>query len=268
MKIALTRMAPIWEEKEANYREAERLIRLGAEAGAQMVIFPEMSFTGFSMNVSKTGEDTTGFLDGHELTPSCERMLLLSRKYPVSIVFGYVRRTEAGRYYNSLMAVAEGHVLAQYDKLHPFTYGDEGTYFTGGTHLAKCELGGIRMGFLICYDLRFPEIFQALSEDCTCIAVIANWPAARIAHWRTLLRARAIENQCYILGVNRTGKGGGLSYDPPSTAAYDPYGRRLGAKEAGEGRLLLTEVDVARAEAYRREFPLKQDRRKEFYKNL
>ncbi len=300
MKIALTQMEIVWEDKDANWLTVERLVAESAKAGARMVIFPEMTLTGFSMAVERTGEaasddfglaETAGAARNGSawepggarrdnpasasersnsipyVTETCRRMLALSRRYSLVIVFGYVRKSADRKYYNCLMAVERGMVLAQYDKLHPFTFGEEGRYFTGGNHLAKCQVDGLRVGFAICYDLRFPEVFQALSGTCACIVVIANWPGARAEHWRVLLQARAIENQCYLLGVNRRGEGGGLSYEPVSSMAFDPYGRSLPAEESAGG-LLLVDVDGTAAEEYRKDFPLKSDRRVELYRRF
>ena len=126
------------------------------------------------------------------------------------------------------------------------------------------------MGLFICYDLRFPEIFQAASEDCEVLAVIANWPRERIHHWHCLLPARAIENQSVVLGVNRRGRGGGIEY-VDSSEAYDGEGNRIPCQRittsAGDD-CLLCEVDLQRPQELRSEFPVKQDRRKKWYKSL
>lgn len=262
MKIALTQMDIFWENKEENLKTAVRLTKQAECAGAELILFPEMSFTGFTMHTKQMGEDVTGYRDGYEMTETVERMLELSRCFRPALVFGYIRHDGDGGYYNSLMAVKQGRILTQYDKLHPFTYGMEGKYYTGGDHLAKCRIGGICFGFLICYDLRFPEVFQALSGECEAIAVIANWPGERAEHWRVLLQARAIENQCYLLGVNRKGEGNGLVYLPGSMA-FDPYGRRLTQEQ--EEELLYAEIDRTAVSEYREAFPVKKDRRKALY---
>ncbi len=265
MRVALTQMDVVWEDIEANLEIGERLVRVAAEAGADMIVFPEMSFTGFSMNVDKVSA-SIGVI---------EPMLKLSLIYKIAIVFGYVKRCgednkieDQGKGINCLMVVQDGEVLTQYEKIHPFTYGAEGEHFVGGKKLSKCIINGIRQGFFICYDLRFPEIFQAVSEDCEVITVIANWPKERVEHWKVLLQARAIENQCYILGVNRVGMGNGLHY-VPSSMGFDPYGNLIEMESVGSVQeLLMVTVDSAIVEKYRTSFPLKKDRRKDIYKEL
>lgn len=274
----------IWEDKETNIRHGEALMRRASRAGAGLIIFPEMSFTGFSMNVAKIGEDVVQCSDGFEMTETTRRMQNLSSIYHIGAVFGYVRKAtgrEAGKGFNSLMAVDNGHVLASYDKLHPFSYGAEGGFYLGGAHLADGVMQGIPFGFFICYDLRFPEIFQISSQRSHAFIVIANWPEERMEHWKVLLRARAIENQCYMLGVNRVGKGGSLNY-APSSMAFGPCGEQLearelflaeteGENESNAGRvpeLLLVEINDGTVEECRKEFPLKLDRRESLYRNL
>ncbi|MDR2043460.1 MAG: carbon-nitrogen family hydrolase [Clostridium sp.] len=274
MKLALTQMNIIWEEKEENLRAAEQLAREAKEAGAEMILFPEMSFTGFSMDVEKIGEETLRVEGGFPVTETVEKMLEWSVKYSISICFGYVGRPnrsrdgQLGR--NCLAVVGGGRILTVYEKIHPFTYGEEGKHYAGGSRLSSCMAGGLSFGFFICYDLRFPEVFQLASASCQAIAVIANWPRERAGHWEALLRARAIENQCYMVGVNRVGKGGGSVYAPGSMA-FDPYGNRVKAERIGTAEpsaLLLCAVQPGLAEQYRREFPLKMDRREELYEGL
>lgn len=278
MRIALTQMDIVWEDKEANLQQGETLLKQAAQAGAELLIFPEMSFTGFSMQVDKIAEPVVEQSDGIGLTATCLRMLEDSRRYGLAIVFGYVRKAQNGKGLNCLMAVDNGRVLAQYDKLHPFTYGEEGKHYQGGDHLACCAIRGVKFSFFICYDLRFPEIFQAVSGESEAIVVIANWPGVRVKHWRLLLQARAVENQCYMLGVNRIGEGAGIVYEA-SSMVVNPYGEvltevgqylvkaetGLEKQEKSNQELLLVDIAPDCVTAYRQEFPLKQDRRPNFY---
>ena len=150
-----------------------------------------------------------------------------------------------------------------YRKIHPFTYGQEGEYFQGGKQIITMEWEKTTLGAFICYDLRFPEIFQISSEDSAIIVVIANWPETRIRQWDCLLQARAIENQCFIAGVNRTGKGGGLSYNGHS-ALYGPTGERMTVL-CEEESLLIGDVDVEEVRKLREAFPVKKDRKEALY---
>ena len=159
-----------------------------------------------------------------------------------------------------------GNQLADYAKIHPFSFGAEAKHYTGGNALQLCEVKGVPVAPLICYDLRFPEIFQIVSEQAKVIPVIASWPTARREHWMTLLKARAIENQCFILGVNRSGEGGGLSYIGDSMAV-SPTGEVLAHVEGGNG-LTIVDIDLSEADAYRNSFPVKADRKPALYHTL
>jgi predicted amidohydrolase/AraC-like DNA-binding protein len=266
MRIAMTQMDIVWEDKEANLTKGEALIAQAAAEGAEMIIFPEMSFTGFSMDVEGIGETKSCMWKGERVTPTAYRMLTCSERYDIAVVFGYVLQFPysdgqiTGK--NTLMCAAGGEILAVYEKIHPFTFGEEGRYYVGGDEVITCKYKGIPFSFFICYDLRFPEVFQLVSGQAQAITVIANWPKERIAHWEILLRARAVENQAYLIGVNRTGSGGGLVYEP-SSMMIDPYGERVQAQEQGE--LCFAELDTTAVSRYRQEFPLKQDRKNKFY---
>jgi predicted amidohydrolase len=153
-----------------------------------------------------------------------------------------------------------GRVLARYAKLHPFRYAREHLHYLPGEDLPVFELGGFAAALLVCYDLRFPEAFrEATLRGAQLFLVIANWPARRVDHWRALLRARAIENQTYVLGVNRVGEDPNESY-VSSSLAIDPSGEIL---LEGPGTV---ELDASRVAAVREEFPFLQDVRTDRYR--
>ncbi|MDR0964423.1 MAG: carbon-nitrogen family hydrolase [Clostridium sp.] len=302
MKIALTMMKVEWEDKEANLHKAEALIRQAALAGARMIIFPEMSFTGFSMNVDQIGEwpegyDTQNALHDIDAPKTMQILRDWSSVYQITIVFGHVVKEQEQNGHvvgkNTLTVVSQGQVLAQYEKLHPFGYAKESSSYRAGDHLTLCEIEQIPFAFFICYDLRFPEIFQLVSNQAKAIIVIANWPKNRQNHWELLLRARAVENQAFCIGVNRAGSGDGLEY-AKSSMAFDPTGERLPEESCDKGacdkascdkgacgyvsgreggcydesyteELCMIEIDPALADRYRQSFPLKMDRRDAFY---
>ncbi len=120
------------------------------------------------------------------------------------------------------------------------------------------RVGGVRIAPFICFDLRFPELFRAVAPRVDALVLVANWPAARRAHWDVLVRARAIENQCYVVAVNRSGRGGGLEYDGGS-AAYDPWGDPVA--ETADGGLLVARIDPAEVTRVRSRWPFVEDRR-------
>lgn len=259
MKIALTQMNIIWENPAKNREACQRLTKNAKEQGCDWIVFPEMTLTGFTMRPEAFGE---AIYD--ETAPTCQFFHSLSRQYSISIAYGVISSDE-GKYYNQLVLLEPEKILMAYSKLHPFSYGAEALHYSGGDQIMVCRQKDILLSGFICYDLRFPEVFQIASRDAVVIFVIANWPKERISHWYSLLQARAIENQCFIIGVNRTGEGGDLSY-PPSSVAFDPYGEPLTSKSSEE--LLYADIDPALAEQYRREFPVKADRRSGFYRDF
>lgn len=268
MKICAAQLDIVWENKSENFRKCREVVRQAAVCGADFIIFPELSLTGFSMNTCLAEPS-----DGFTAKSFCE----LSREYAIAVAFGFACVDSGGRITNRLCVAENGVVRAEYDKLHPFSYsgdniaqkaGDAGSVseasvFFCGERLVTAEIAGEQMGFTICYDLRFPEIYQALSDECTVIVVSANWPEKRSVHWDTLLRARAIENQCYIIGCNRCGSGyiGG-------SAVFSPDGEVLCSARSYTEQLIYAEINGDYCRELRRKFPVKNDRRPELYKGF
>ena len=160
----------------------------------------------------------------------------------------------------------KGGVLTDYRKIHPFTFGTESVHYTGGDALGFCKIGDWTVSPFICYDLRFPEIFQLASPQAELIVVPANWPEDRVEHFKTLLKARAIENQCYIAGINRVGHARTSVYSGDSMIV-DPLGREL-AHGGREEELLVADLDLEMVRKYRAAFPAKIDRKPELYRKL
>lgn len=261
LMVALSQLDIVWEDKQANYAKADCLAQAAFDAGAHLLLLPEMCFTGFSMHTAQTAEDYP-----YETVTVMKK---LSEKYPgLAIGFGFAGRTLSDAVFNCMEVVQDGASLMHYKKLHPFTFGEEGKHFTAGSELTSFSLGSMKLAGFICYDLRFPEVFQISSKECGFIFVIANWPRERALHWRVLLQARAIENQCYIAGVNRIGEGGGLVYEPGSIA-FDPLGNPLSGTfhqtGSGEEGFFLVEMDAEAVKQAREGFPLKADRREKLY---
>ena len=250
MKICLAQSDIIWEDKEKNMEKCAEFIRKAKDSGPKMIIFPEMSLTGFSMNVEKTGE---------EKGESVEFFKRRAIENDIYICFGYVKKIGSDFFNRAVVIDKVGGVVCEYDKIHPFSYGEESKYFKGGEKTVEFMIDNDIFSCFVCYDLRFPEIFQVVSKRAKGIIVIANWPKNRIEHWDCLLKARAIENQCFIIGVNRTGG----EYNGHS-AVYSPYGERLNEIEEDE-KLIFCDIDLNECEKYRNEFPLKKDRREEIY---
>ena len=256
MKIGLAQMDMVWENKEKNFAKSLKFLNAARVCGVNLLLFPEMSMTGFSMNAAGIGEET-------ENSRTLDFFREQAAKSQMHLGVGYVKK-EGDAFYNCYALVSpQGELLFEYAKIHPFSYGREAGVYRGGERLGACEIQGFCVAPLICYDLRFPEVFQILSEKASLILVPANWPLSRQEHFELLLRARALENQCFVAGVNRVGEGDGIRYGGGSLVA-DPYGNIL-VQAKGEEQLLCADLDRSLVEQYRRDFPVKKDRRDNLY---
>lgn len=259
MRVALVSLDQAWEDKAANRVRAAEYVDAAVAAGVSLVIFPEMTLTAFSMAVESIGENP----DRSE-TVDFFRMLATGR---TAIAFGVVH-LDGAKGVNKLMVVdRDGHVRADYGKLHPFSYAGEHLRYAPGNALVQFELEDLTIGCTVCYDLRFPALYQALARQCDVVLNVANWPQRRAEHWDTLLRARAIENQVFMVGVNRTGTdGNGLEYSR-STKAYGPWGE-LVQPLVSEGALDIVELDGSVVEDARKTLPVHLDRRDNLYEQF
>lgn len=254
MKIGLAQMDIVWEDKRENYDKCEEIVKTASKHRVELVVFPEMTLTGFSMAVEKIGEADD---------ESLKLLSSLAVKYNISLVFGYVKRTgEKGENIQAYID-CKGKILYQYSKIHPFSYGGEDKFYLCGNQIEQVDINGFCVTPLICYDLRFPEIFQIVSDKTNLFIIIANWPKTRSAHWISLLKARGIENQSYIVAVNRIGDGNGIEYSGDSMIV-SPNGDIVNCVYARED-LLIADIDPDLPDLVRNEFAVKNDRRNDFY---
>ena len=255
MRVALVQMDLAWEDVAENHRRARARLQEAARRGASLALLPEMFCTGFSMESEKIAQPAGG--------PSETFLRATARELGISILASL---PEAGAPRPRNMAVLAGPdgSVARYAKIHPFSFGGEHRVYTGGDRIVTVPVAGARVTPFVCYDLRFPEPFRLAADDTDLFAVVANWPEARREHWRTLLRARAIENLCYVAGVNRVGEGGGLRYAGDS-AVVSPWGEVLAGGDASDA-VLLAEVDPDVVRDARAKFPALRDRRPEAYR--
>lgn len=258
MKVALGQLDMIWEDKEATLDKVQTMMKTASAGGADLILFPEMTLTGFSMNLQKIGEDSAS-------SWTVNQMSELAKKYSLAAGFGWAALPEEKQQKGTnrfTLIDASGNLLAEYSKIHPFRFGGEADVFMGGNQIVTVPFLGRTLGLFICYDLRFPEIFQIASRQADILLVIANWPASRREHWMTLLQARAVENQSYVVGVNCAGTRDDLEYAGDSMAV-DAMGNVIGRLSGQEG-VLLCELDD-RAWSLREKFQTKKDRREELY---
>ena len=261
MKVALVSLNQSWENKAENKQKVGETLALIAEhcTNTDLVVYPEMTLTGFTMESQKVKEDE---LSSETITFFKEQ----AKKYKVSIAFGVVL-SKGEKATNNLVVVSEQGVLATYAKIHPFSYAGEDNYYQAGDELKKLTIGGATIGLTICYDLRFPELYQAYSKDCSVILNIANWPERRVSHWRALNKARAIENQVFMIAVNRIGTDGkGLQY-VFSSHIVSPYGEELKGTSLSE-EVVVYDLNLEEVAQYRAEFPVKNDRKITLYKEI
>lgn len=260
MKIVTVSLNQRWEDKESNIKQIQSLMLDISKVHPDMVVFPEMTLTGFTMNAEAMSEELAK-------SPTIDFFSGLAVKFKTAIAFGVILKTEQKPTNNLIVVSKEGNVLGRYEKIHPFSYSGETDHYSKGDRLVWFELENLTIGLTICYDLRFPELYQALSKQCDAIINIANWPARRVADWTLLLRARALENQCFMIGVNRTGTDGkGLDYDK-SSAIIGPKG--MDVKSLPMNDIVdVCEIEKNDVASYRESFPVKKDRRICLYKEM
>jgi predicted amidohydrolase len=251
MRVAGVQHDIVWERPAANFTRLEPVIARAAQ-DARLVVCAEMFSTGFSMATDRVAESVDG--------PSSTFLREQARAHGVWLCASApVRAAGADRPTNRLLLAAPDGTLQHYDKIHPFSYGREHESYVAGSSFLTVDIEGLRTSFFVCYDLRFADAFWQLAPETDCYVVVANWPAARRAHWKVLLIARAVENQAYVVGVNRVGEGGNLAYAGDSVIV-DPLGETLASAAQGE-TIVTAAVDPAIVAKVRAEFPFLQDRR-------
>ena len=259
MKIGLAQISPAWEDKTANRERCSEVAQEAAGAKIDLLVFPETTLTGFSMKTAALAEGPDG--------DSARFFTRLARDHGIGIVYGFISGDGRSRAANRLVWLdAAGERVMMVDKVHPFSYAKEDRYYVPGGGPGDGRFLGGGVSAFICFDLRFPELFQAVSPRAPLIVVIANWPAVRDAHWQILLRARAVETQSFIVGVNRAGTGNGLAYIGHSMIV-SPRGETLLLADDSD-RLFTAEIDISDALSWREEFPLCHDRRPELYRTF
>jgi predicted amidohydrolase len=260
MKVAGLQVDLVWEDVAANHAALAPQIRAAAAQGAELIVLPEMFATGFSMNTNHVAEAAGG--------PSEVFLRELAQECGAALFGSVATRPAAGERPLNLGLVARPDgTVARYAKLHCFTFGGEQKHYAPGDDALTVEIGGCRVTPLICYDLRFPELFAALAHRTDLFVVIANWPRERRHAWSTLLQARAHECVCYVLGVNRVGRGGKLHYTGDS-ALWDPAGRLVQAGGEGVAGVVWGDVDPRRVASQRTIFPALGDRRPDVYRRV
>ncbi len=248
MKLALVQYSPVWEDKKSNREKIKILVEQIEKV--DLIILPELSLTGFTMNAEKLSEELSGetfqFYSG------------LALHYKSDLIGGIIEK-DSDKFFNTLLHIdSNGKLISKYRKIHPFSYSDEDKFYDKGNDTVILEINGWKTGVSICYDLRFPELYRFYGKERVDLIInIANWPDTRIEHWRTLLKARAIENQCYVAAVNRVGDDPKLHYKGFSSV-FDPMGKEIITNE-NEEKILIAEIDKYKVDEVRNKFPFLND---------
>jgi predicted amidohydrolase len=252
MKIAALQHDIVWEDPAATHRRLAPMVAGAAATGARLIVMSEMFATGFSMASERIAEAPDG--------PSVRFLLEQAATHGVWMC-GSIPTADPliDRPVNRLVLTSPDGRYWYYDKIHPFTYAGEDEHYTAGSDLLTVEIEGLRCTFFICYDLRFADDWWMAAGDTDCYVVPANWPESRRLHWQALLQARAIENQAYVVGVNRVGEGGGLVYAGDSRI-IDPLGEVLVSGARTEATL-VADVDPGLVFQVRTNLPFLRDRR-------
>jgi predicted amidohydrolase len=261
MKIAVAQISCSLGDSEANLLKVRDFSRRAKEAGAELVVFPEMTDTGYSMPVIREHANhwKSGFVPGVQE---------IARKLSIAIVSGVSERDGSAIYNSQVLIDSHGNIAAKYRKTHLYAVApvEEQTCFAAGDCFANFELGGVHFGFSICYDLRFPEMYRKLAteQNVSSFIVSSAWPFPRVEHFRTLAMARAIENQSYVVASNRVGKDDDLWFCG-SSAVIDPRGVVIAAASADREELIHADLSQELVPSVRRRVDSLAHRRPDLY---
>lgn len=251
MQAVVLQLDLLWHDRAGNHAMAMEALRRDPPTPGDLVVLPEAFPVGFTMRIDEVADrtDATGAF-------FCD----LAKTFGVTVVGGnMIKPDHLGRNI-AIVANPNGEIVTRYEKLHPFTFSGEHTHYKKGEQIAQFQWNEATVSPMICYDLRFPEAFRIATKSGTQVfVVIANWPSARVRHWLTLLTARAIENQAYVIACNRCGADPHVTY-PGRSVIIDPQGNTLA--DAGDAPCIIrAPIDLETLLAYRKTFPALNDMR-------
>lgn len=248
LSVALIQSDLVWENPIANRTSLEEKIK-GVTAKVDLIILPEMFTTGFTMNASENAETMEG--------ETIQWMKGIATTLDVAVV-GSIIIKENEHYFNRLLFIHPSEEIETYDKKHTFTLAKEHETYTAGQNNILIEFKGWRIRPLICYDLRFP-VWARNTDNYDVLLYIASWPKPRINAWDSLLKARAIENMSYTIGVNRVGVDANNYEYSGNSVCYDTLGNCLAKSDKGEESILIVELDKEVQNNYRDKFRFLED---------
>lgn len=249
MEVGLLQYNPLWENPQGNIDKIDKMVEQ-LNTKVDLLILPELSLTGFTMNSKMFAEDLDGI--------STQYFMKLSQRLKCNLLAGVIEKSEEGIFNSLVHFNSDGLVIARYRKIHPFGYAKEDQNYRAGNEIVVTKIDNVKVGLSICYDLRFPELYRLYAKQRVDLLVnIANWPVPRIDHWRTLLKARAIENQSFVIGVNRVGNDPHLQYNGYSSV-FDPMGSEL-LSVKDEEKIFVVDLDIAMVKETREKLPFLED---------
>lgn len=252
LRVSICQQPLVWEDKQANLSFWEEKL-LPLKGKTELIVLPEMFTTGFTMNVNQLAES----MDGRTVAWIRD----LSETLGATITGSAIIKEQCGgsgssnKYFNRMLWAKPNRDFTWYDKRHRFSFAGEDQFFTAGNHQKIVEDSGWKLMLQVCYDLRFPVFSRNSKQNRYDVLVyVANWPAARSSAWRSLLVARAHENQCYVVGVNRVGKdGNGIEYDG-SSLIVSPKGETIASFNEGEAGIKTVTLSKPDLDAFREKF--------------
>lgn len=249
LKVSIIQTSLFWEQKEENLTMFSQKINAITEK-TDLIILPEMFTTGFSMKPSQFAENTD--------SETLRRMRSWASDKNCAIT-GSIIVKEKNSYYNRLIWVRPDGTYETYDKRHLFRFAGEHQQYSAGSKKLIVDLKGWKICPLICFDLRFPVWSRNLNQEYDCLIYVANWPAVRSSAWSTLLQARAHENQCYVVGVNRIGNDGNAIPHSGNSGIIEPKGDVISTIQPNEQRTETIKLSWYNLESYRKKFPISAD---------
>jgi predicted amidohydrolase len=250
LNVCIIQSSLHWENHQANLKMFEEKIEQ-VKAGTELVVLPEMFTTGFSMNPTQLAEEM------NDKTIEWMKRIAIEKRI---VLTGSIIIIENKQYFNRLIWMLPNGEFGIYDKHHLFSYAEEDKHFSAGNKRLITSVKGIKINTQVCYDLRFPIWSRLATEnEYDILLYVANWPARRSHAWKTLLQARAIENQCFVIACNRVGEDGNEIKYSGDSCIINPLGEIVISKENDEGFLYYT-IQKSEIETIRNQFPFAKDK--------
>lgn len=249
LKITVFQAYLFWENADKNLQNISLKLSSGVREKTDLIVLPEMFNTGFTMRAEEMAEE----MDGKTM-----QWLSKTAASYECVITGSLIIKENGNFYNRMIWMKPDGEFQYYDKHHLFSMADENKHFEAGNEQRIVELKGWKIRLAICYDLRFPVWLRNKNAEYDILLLVASWPDKRSSHWRTLIHARAVENQTYVVAVNRVGHDGNQIYHSGHSMCIDPYGNTVYYKPEDED-LYTFSINYPELEKIRRQFPFLQD---------